>query len=535
MKSKGIFSWISIVLITLTLNGYSQPPKYEVTGIDDSINSPHDEQAPVLSPEGNLLYFTRAQHPGNIGGRRDTGDIWISEKDGDGNWTTPANAGEPLNNGEYNAVIGLDDNAIYLIGHYEPGNRRPRTKGISVSFRTGGEWSFPRPVDIPYFSNDSEHQSACLSYDGSIMVHAIESYNTRGAEDLYVSFRKTDGSWTDVKNLGFVLNTGYQEKTPFLAADNRTLIFSSNGHDGEGSMDLFISRRMDDTWKNWTSPQNLGSVLNSAGRELYYFVVPGSDEAIFCSTQNSDGYGDIKYYRLKPEEVIEPLEKTIIAEDTALQEFVVEEDKLVLKGQVFDAVDNEPVKAQISVLINGDREIAILETDPVSGDYQIEFSSKNDFLLRIGAKGFMNVEDKVNMNDTEENLVLRNYFLEPLAVGKTFKLNNVLFHRATPDLVDSSYAELDNVYRMMVDNPGITIELSGHTDNQGNPRKNVALSQARVDRVKKYLVDRGIDADRITGKGYGGARPLASNRTEETRRLNRRVEFKVISSGETDY
>jgi outer membrane protein OmpA-like peptidoglycan-associated protein len=144
----------------------------------------------------------------------------------------------------------------------------------------------------------------------------------------------------------------------------------------------------------------------------------------------------------------------------------------------------------------------------------------------------MNVEDRININNTEENLILRNYYLEPLEVGKTFKLNNVLFQRATDHLIDSSYAELDIVYRMMIDNPDIRIELSGHTDNQGNPRSNVELSQARVEAVKQYLVERGIDPDRITGRGYGGSRPIASNRTEETRRLNRRVEFQVIGSGE---
>jgi outer membrane protein OmpA-like peptidoglycan-associated protein len=127
---------------------------------------------------------------------------------------------------------------------------------------------------------------------------------------------------------------------------------------------------------------------------------------------------------------------------------------------------------------------------------------------------------------------LKNYYLEPLEVGKTFKLNNVLFHRATANMVDSTYAELDNVVRMMMDNPEIHIELSGHTDNQGSARKNLELSQARVEVVKKYLVDKGISGDRIKGKGYGGSMPIASNRTEETRRLNRRVEFEVIQSGD---
>lgn len=144
----------------------------------------------------------------------------------------------------------------------------------------------------------------------------------------------------------------------------------------------------------------------------------------------------------------------------------------------------------------------------------------------------MNVEEKIQMSDSGQSLILKNYYLEPLEVGKTFKLNNVLFNRATANLVDSAFVELDNVYRMMTENPDIYIELSGHTDNQGSARKNLELSQARVGVVKEYLVSKGIQPDRIKGTGYGGSRPIASNRSEETRRLNRRVEFQVIQSGD---
>jgi OmpA-OmpF porin, OOP family len=451
--------------------------------------------------------------------------------DEQGKWSTPENAGEPLNNSQYNALLGIDGNLFYLAGHYIPGDKRPKTRGISVAYESNGKWSFPEPLDIPYYGNISDHQSGILSYDGNLMIHSMESYEGRGAEDLYVNFKKADGSWTEVKNLGSVINTQYQEKTPFLAADNKTLIFSSNGHGGQGSMDLFLSVRLDDTWRNWSEPVNLGPVINTNGRELYYFVLPGSDEAVFCSTINSDGYGDIKYYKLKPEEVIAPLEETIIAEDTALQEFVAEKDAVVMQGKVFDAENNEPLAAGISVFLSNESPVAEISTDGQTGEYQIEFSSKNTFIIRVGARGYMNVEETIRWDEPEQSLVLKNYYLEPLEVGKVFKLNNVLFNRATATMVDSAYVELDIVYRMMMDNPGIYIELSGHTDNQGNARKNVELSQARVDVVKEYLVSKGIQADRITGKGYGGTIPLASNRTEDTRRLNRRVEFKVIQAG----
>lgn len=532
MKLKGItFLVVYFIFFSHADDLFAQNREYMVVPLSDSINSEYDEQAPVLTPDGGTLYFTRSKHPLNIAGRKDLGDIWFSVKDQEGNWSVPENMGTPWNNSQYNALIGIDGNAFYLIGHYIPNDKKPKTNGISVSYYSNGTWTFPEPVDLPYFSNISDHQSACLSYDGNLMIHSIESYNSRGAEDLYVSFKKADGSWTDVKNLGSVINTHNQEKTPFLASDNETLIFSSNGHGGEGSMDLFMSKRLDDSWNNWSTPVNLGNLINTNGRELYYFVLPGNDEVIFCSTINSDGYGDIKQYKLKPEEVIEPLEEIIIAEDTSIQEFIAEEDVMVFRGKIFNAENNEPLAAGVSVFLSNESEIAQINTDSLTGEYQIDFASKNDFIIRIGAKGFMNVEDKIYLSDSNQSLILKNYYLEPLAVGKTFKLNNVLFHRATADMLDSAFVELDNVFRMMIDNPDIYIELSGHTDNQGNARKNIELSQARVEVVKEYLVGKGIPPDRIAGTGYGGARPIASNRTEETRRLNRRVEFKVIQSG----
>jgi outer membrane protein OmpA-like peptidoglycan-associated protein len=509
---------------------HSQIARYQVVGIGQNVNSSYDEQAPLISPDGRKLYFTRTKHPENVGGTRDPGDIWISVKDSADNWNVPLNAGEQLNNRQYNAVIGFSNNGatMYLAGHYLPGNKRSKTKGISVSYFNNGNWTFPQPVEIPYFSNDSDEQSACLSYDGNIILHALESYNSKGAEDIYVSFRKTDGTWTDVKNLGSDINTEFQEKTPFLSADNKTIIFSSNGLQGHGSMDLFMSKRLDDTWENWSDPVNLGSPVNTNGRELYYYVIPGNDEVIFCSTQNSDGYGDIKYYKLLPEEVIPPLEEAIIAADSQIQEVIVGDDEVVLQGKVFNAEDNAPLEANVSIFLDSEIEIASIKTEPVSGEFQFELSSDNDFLIRVAAKGYMNVEESVNLREYDQNLILKNYYLEPLDVGKVFKLNNVLFHRATADLIDSSYIELDVVFRMMVDNPDISIELSGHTDNIGNAKKNVTLSQERVEVVKKYLANKGIEAERISGKGYGGTNPIASNKSEETRRLNRRVEFKII-------
>ena len=118
--------------------------------------------------------------------------------------------------------------------------------------------------------------------------------------------------------------------------------------------------------------------------------------------------------------------------------------------------------------------------------------------------------------------------LQPVSVGTIINLGNVLFRQSTAILLEESYDELDMVVDFMNANPQIRIELSGHTDNRGDKALNIKLSTERVKRVKGYLVSKGISAKRIEGKGYGGSKPLGTNATEEGRRLNRRVEFKII-------
>ncbi len=520
--------FIGIVTTGFSNMGFSQNLRHEVFSLGSKVNSTSDEQNPVLSPDGSKLFFTISKHQDNTSGTKDLGDIWYSEVDSSGNWSTAVNAGEPLNNKQYNAVIGFFNNGrgLYLVGHYEKSGRKSETNGISVSYLWDDGWSFPQPVDVRYFKKYSDMHNVALSFDRRIMLHALESYSSRGAEDIYVSFRNADGTWSDIQNLGSTINTKFQEMTPFLAADNKTLFFASNGHGGFGSSDIFMTERLDDTWKNWSEPQNLGEPINTPGRELYYYVTSGSDEAYFCSTQNSDGYGDIKKYVLMPEDIIEidQIEEPLTIQEP-VQEFLPESRNYTLSGKLMDAKTGQPIAGKLSIHFQNEVELASLESDEVTGSYSVEIASQNNFLIRINAKGYLSLEESLNMGNFEERNVTKDFRLEPIEIGKTYKLEDVLFFRGTADLIGSSYVQLNLVVRMMKENTDINIDLNGHTDNQGNSKKNVVLSQDRVDVVKQYLMDNGIEEERVSGKGWGGSRPIASNAGENTRRLNRRVEF----------
>lgn len=519
------------------------------------INSPYDELNPIFTPDGNSLYFTRSRHPENIGGRNDLGDIWKSTKDESGNWTEAINAGKKLNNGYYNAVVGFsrDGRIIYLHNHYFKKGLRPATQGLSFSKKTNDGWSTPSQLDVENFYNQSQHQSASLSEDGKVMIIAINSYGSYGYEDLYVSFLGDNGAWSTPKNLGGTINTDHQEMTPYISKDNMTLFFASSGHNSTGSRDIFMTRRVDNSWRLWSEPENV-SEINSEGVELSFIIGPEGKHAYFISTQNSDGYGDINKIKLNPayqpidtvtlasNEVVEPDTVIIISQNNPVNETApVEEEKkmfeekpaesIKVSGSVYSKKNDQPIDARVNLIPVVQNQIYTpLSIKVDNGKYAFELASGIAYKLRVSAGGFLAEEIKIDESAVAGGEIERDFYLTPLEEGATFQLNNVLFERGTSTLVDSSYEELDKVVEMMVENPDLKIEIGGHTDNQGDAKLNLKLSEERVETVLSYLQKKGIDRKRMIGKGYGGMKPIASNKSEVTRKLNRRVEFTVLET-----
>src|SRR5882672_6455308 len=192
------------------------------------VNSPYDEQNPVITPDGKALYFTLANHPQNVNGKKDLGDIWISLWIG-GAWTAPVHGGSVINDGSYNAVAGFsaDGNQLFLVNHFGKKGGAASTQGISVSKRTDSGWSTPENISIPYFLNRSTKLTGMINDEGNVFIFSADSYNTKGVEDIYVSFKK-DNRWTEPFNLGSSINTSSQELTPSLSPDGKTIYFASN-------------------------------------------------------------------------------------------------------------------------------------------------------------------------------------------------------------------------------------------------------------------------------------------------------------------
>lgn len=483
------------------------------------VNSVYDEQSPVISPDGKVLYLTIANHPQNLGGKKDPGDIWVS-LNFSGVWQPPIHGGNEINNENYNAAIGFsrDGAMLFLTGHYSK-NGVVSTQGISFSEKTSSGWSIPKNISIPYFLNRSDLFSAAIDDDQSVLVYSAESYSTIGGEDIYVSTIQ-NGKWSEPMNVGKQINTAGQEVSPWLSADTKTLYFASNGWQGFGSFDVFRSERLDETWKNWSTPTNMGSAVNSEARELFYRNING--KTLFTTTRDSDGYGDIRQQPDGNEPLAVDTVRRIVE-----QKYVPTRSKYIL---IFGSVTNVKGGNGIAAKLIFKTDTSFVVNSISNGKYQIQIPTTKNYTIEVQRKGFVNVVERLDLNSMKVNSLQMNFRLQPIEVGTVVNLKSVLFNTGTTTLLDESYPELDAVVDFLKDNAKVEIQLEGHTDNRGDAKKNMILSQERVARIKSYLVSKGISGKRVKGKGFGGTKPIATEDSEESRKLNRRVEFLIVKS-----
>ncbi len=472
------------------------------------INSPYSEIAPIISPDGKTLYVARQNHPSNYGSKK-LYDIWYSTKNEDGTWTKLKNIGKPLNNDGDNLVISItpDGNTLLLEGLYNSSGGYISDDGISISHKTFRGWSIPKQVRIRNYYNRDEYESFCPSADRKVLIMSVHRDDTHGLKDLYVSFRQSDGTYSKPKNMGARINTQYNDGTPFLAADNKTLYFYSYGHPGYGSADIFVSKRLDNSWTNWSKPKNIGPKINSSEWDTYYSVSAKGDYAYLVSSKNSYGNEDVFHIKLKEEEKPDPV--------------------VLIYGKVLDKKTGKPIGANISYEnLMTKKEAGIASSNPRTGEYKIVLPYGYQYGFRAIAKKYLSVNENINLIKFKKYIEIKqNLYLAPLEVGTVIKLKNVFFIQASSVLIKTSYPELDRLFDIMKRNPTLIIELGGHTETGGRQENLIRLSNDRVNAVKRYLVNKGIDSERIIGKGYGGTKPLVVSGNQS---INRRVEFKIL-------
>jgi outer membrane protein OmpA-like peptidoglycan-associated protein len=471
------------------------------------VNSPYDEVGPKISADGKTLYFGRKKSPDNLGGIEDGEDIWMSNTTDGKNWQRSINIGAPVNTSSVNNLASVStDNNTFLFH---------ASDGFSFMHRTLNGWSALEDQGI-HFKNEADFLEGCLSPDSKVILFTAKlkkNVNYRESikeRDIYLCIKQNNGKWSEPINAGSSLNSAGDEYSPFLSADGRTLYFATDGRSGYGGVDVFMSKRLNDSWTQWTEPVNLGLGINSVGFDAYYTLPASGEYGYMVSNIKTLGLTDI--IRFKLPKVLRP-------------------DPVVLvSGKVLNAKTKAVVSAAITFddLTTG-KEIGEARSDPQSGDYKIALPSGKNYGFHAAVNGYFSVNENLELTDLKEYTELKkDLLLVPIEIGESIQLKNVFFVQSKPQLKSESYPELDRLTEILKANPTIEIEVSGHTDNRGDAAANLALSSQRVEAVKSYLTGKGIDIKRITGKGYGGTMPVAPNDTDANRQLNRRVEFKII-------
>ncbi|MEQ9166692.1 MAG: adhesin, partial [Fulvivirga sp.] len=259
MKHLSLFILLVFCCSLVFAQEYSQ--RYELVNLGRDVNTAYHEGAPVVSADGKTLYFFVHNHPENTYGKEGSQDIWFAELGEDGKWGKAQHLGKPLNDHKANQVFTVmpDNQTLFIRG----GSGKNRD-GFSFTKKVGNSWSNPDEIDIDDFKNmhKGKFYGATVSSDGNNMILYFSEKENSTFSDLYASKRIEGNKWTRPVKLGTNINTSRDEFAPFLAPDDRTLYFSSTRKDmGIGGSDIYKVIRKDDTWTNWSDPENVGRPL----------------------------------------------------------------------------------------------------------------------------------------------------------------------------------------------------------------------------------------------------------------------------------
>ncbi|NQU80936.1 MAG: OmpA family protein [Bacteroidetes bacterium] len=512
--------------------------RVEITNIGNNVNSKQDDYNSVIPKNEKRMYFTSrrpfyARPDRNYFDNKFNEDIYVSYFEGD-NWGLAQNLGKTVNSKFNDAVLTISADAQNLFLY-----RGVKRKGdFYVCEARKDKWTSPKKFSGKFNSSSSRETTLNFNEDGSKAVFvSSDKKESIGGTDIFFIRKGTNDKWGKPVNLGEIVNTTYDEEGVFIDSVGNTLYFSSTGHNSMGGYDIFKTT-MDENG-NWSEPKNMGFPINSPYDDLFY--VPTGDTAVsYLSSVRRDGYGYMDIYKItylpppEPEiieEEPEPIVDTVVVMVTDTIKIVEPEPKFIVRGSVLNSKDSSPVVAKLEVINMDINQVAVTTISNRSdGFYSLKLDEKKDYGIEITAQGYLVYFDILEVEeDTESNEFFRNFLLKPIEVGEKVILKNIFFEFGKAVLTSDSYIELGRVLKLMSTNPGLRIEISGHSDNVGSYAYNQKLSEQRAKAVVDYLVDLGIDSARLEYTGYASSQPVATNDTEEGRAQNRRVEFKILS------
>ncbi len=474
-------------------------PLIIIEKLPSTINTKDNEYFPKFAADSRRIIFTR---------KTNDQENFYESIFRDDKWSPAQKLTENINTTDFNeGAHSISPDGKYL---YFTGCNRPDGLGscdIYVSQLTNGDWGIPRNLGAPINSNNWESQPS-ISADGRFLYFTSNRPGGFGGYDIWKSELLENGIWSTAINLGDKINTAFDEGSPFIHADNKTLYFASNGWPGYGQQDLFMSKI--DSMNNWSTPINLGSPINNHYHQNSIQITMDGDSG-YISSQDSSRQLDI--YKFAVPKSIKPNPIAYII------------------GNIYDKDTKNNISATIAITNTASKEIVYKEkSNYIDGSFLATLPIGYNYALHIQKEGYLFYSEQYDLSPSQikDKEFIREIFLDPIKSGSYIKLNNLYFDSNKYNLLPESFTELHVLIDFLNLHPNLNIEIAGHTDNTGAVNHNILLSENRSKAVFTYLVEHKISPKRITTIGYGDKQPIADNNDGAGRKLNRRTEIKII-------
>lgn len=508
-----------------SLEARKNPLNIQPINIGKGINTQYPEYFPTITVDGKTLLFTR-EIPNNDGSPRGQEDFFVSHLT-EGNVWAKAYPMPPNINTEQNEgapTISADGRTLIFVAcadetgrNYGPNREGKGSCDLFVTERIGDRWT--NPVNLPGNVNTFTWESQpSLSADGKTLYFIRRVGQQRiQRSDIYVSEKQADGTWGKAVPLPNNINTERMESSVMIHPDGQTLYFASNGHIGLGGTDIYMSRK--DPLGNWGDPVNLGYPINTESNENSLLVGPDGEIAFFASDR-AGGEGSLDIYYFEMPEELRPVKTTYF------------------EGLVYDAITKKPLKGKFELIdLSTGKEVIASEADPITGEFLVALPTKKEYALNVSFPGYSFFSKNFNMIESDE-AVRMDVPLVPITDEQPILLANVFFDLGKSTLRKESYVELNKLESFLKENNSIKIEIGGHTDTRGDNRANQKLSEDRAKAVYDFLVNKGVEAERLSYKGYGEENPMNTDEeiakltTEEAKEKahqeNRRTEYRIV-------
>jgi OOP family OmpA-OmpF porin len=479
---------------------------YHQRPLSDTVNCFVLQYFPALTADQKQLIFTRRQ--GND--PNDTEDLVVSKKDDRGRWTSPVSISKNINTRLNEGTCTISADGRKLIFTSCVGRDGVGSCDLYESHKIGDDWTEPTNLGRNVNSAEWESQPS-LSADGRTLYFVSDRRSGLGRRDIWISTLGEDGKWTRAVNAGKSVNSQFDELSPFIHANNRTLFFASNGLPGFGGYDIFFTEKDS---SQWSAPRNFGAPLNDHDDQYSLFITADGKKGYYAHEETlPNGHSRSKIY-----EIDIPAENQMKYRSNYVQ------------GIIRDKDDQHPLAAKVELInIGGNATESLVKSDSINGEYLMVLTQGANYALYINKPGYLFKSYNFNYSEVRDfQPIVVNIDLEKVKEGSVAVLNNIFFDVDKYELQQRSTAELQKIVRFLNENPGIRVQISGHTDNSGAADYNRQLSEKRALSVYNYLLKSGIDKKRLTTKGFGPDKPVASNETEEGRQQNRRIEFRIV-------